>query len=705
MEYRNNRPFVPHGLEVDRVCFSGGRLAADIARHGGITNIKYFGGQRLGDVNFFQADMISAWALLFRPMILIDGIRRYALEFRDTTFYPAGYISHCEFEDVKLRHEMWLANEELIFRLNILSNPGKLRLEFQLINTDICTRIDKPTRSWKRLDYDIPFFEITDHYPDDVVAAEKKAGYLTLAQRGDNYVPQVQTAVTHFAVSGSGNIELTETPRIFRKHYYSLPITGTESFFILGFGHKGAAELKERLDTLCATEEKAFAIPTSASPKVSLDKTTVNSFLMNAGDILDSIKVKDIKGGMRAADSGYWIWGWDSMVFAEALGFLNQSGYLVEMLEFYRRTADPVKGIFHEMTTDERPHLSMAYPAQCLYAVMLYWAYVFDGDRKILKEYMPFAMTILERASAMEVGGSGLISGVSLYPDHPEDLEQDGHDLSVFNNSIYYQALRVMEVLACENGDIDTGKKYADKAERARKAFANFYDHERHYFYDSLSSADFTPRKHYPVYAILHVTRYAADLAGDQVNQIAAFMDENFSAKQGARILPLSDSRYIYDGNQLGMYMPATERFYREMQSHLHPEDAIAKFYSDIEWNWARLTLPEALTCEYENHGLTPDNPGRKQSFTIKSWVSTFYGLAAGIRISPEGLHFQSTPASGISIEGLLIRGHRINFVLTGGKGKIRSLHLNGREIVPADFIGFYELDEVNDIALEKNEI
>ena len=151
--------------------------------------------------------------------------------------------------------------------------------------------------------------------------------------------------------------------------------------------------------------------------------------------------------------------------------------------------------------------------------------------------------------------------------------------------------------------------------------------------------------------------------------------------------------------------MPATERFYREMQSHLHPEDAIAKFYSDIEWNWARLTLPEALTCEYENHGLTPDNPGRKQSFTIKSWVSTFYGLAAGIRISPEGLHFQSTPASGISIEGLLIRGHRINFVLTGGKGKIRSLHLNGREIVPADFIGFYELDEVNDIALEKNEI
>ena len=40
--------------------FLDNELAPSIARHGGLTAIRYYGAQRFGDTGFFQADPISA---------------------------------------------------------------------------------------------------------------------------------------------------------------------------------------------------------------------------------------------------------------------------------------------------------------------------------------------------------------------------------------------------------------------------------------------------------------------------------------------------------------------------------------------------------------------------------------------------------------------------------------------------------------------
>jgi len=703
MEYRDNRPWFEHGLGVDRICFSGGRLALDLVRHGGITRINYYGKQRFGDVVFFQSDALSAWSLLFRPMICFDQLRRYVLEFHDTTIYPTGYVSHCRFEGISFRHEMWLDNEEMIFRLLLLSPAPDRPIEFQLINTDICTRIDKATRQWERLDNEIPLFKITDHYSDEAVAAEKAAGYLTLAQRGDPYVPQIQTVVTHLALVGTQPIKWMETPRIFRKYYASQTVAGAETFFILGFGHQGQEELLTRLQTRKTLAGQGFAVPAASGASVACGQPDVQSFLMNAGEILDSLKVKDLSGGIRAADSGYWIWGWDGMVYADAHGWLNQSGFIAQMLDFYRRTADSRKGIFHEMTIDGRPYLSMAFPAQCLYAVMLYWGYIFDGSKELLREYLPFAEELVRRAGENEVAGTGLIRGVALYPDHPEDLEQDGQDLSVFNNSIYYQALRVLEALCRELGAADRAEQYKNMAARTCGSFEKFYDPEQGYFCDSLSARDFSRRNHWPIYAILEVTPFARDLAGSHLDRIAEYTCREFSARQGCRILPLSDSRFMYDGNQLGMYMPATEHFFRSMHNYSDPVAARAKFYDDIAWNWSKLTLPEALTCEYENHGLTPDNPGRKQTFTVKSWVAGFYRLAVGISLSTTGIGFEAS-ADRIKLVDLILRGRRIAIENTGC-GVVLAIYLNGRKLASRQQIAFFELDLENHIIVERADV
>ena len=65
MQFKRNVPFVARGLGVDQISFSGGRTAASVARHGGLTHVNYYGAQRFADVTFYKADAISAWAQLW----------------------------------------------------------------------------------------------------------------------------------------------------------------------------------------------------------------------------------------------------------------------------------------------------------------------------------------------------------------------------------------------------------------------------------------------------------------------------------------------------------------------------------------------------------------------------------------------------------------------------------------------------------------
>jgi len=688
MDYKNNQPFIKNGLEASQISFSGGRLAASIGKHGGITHINYYGNQRFGDVIFYKADPISAWAFLYRPAVQING-KMYILEFNNTSIFPFGYSSSCSFEGIEFGHGLYLLNDAMVFRLNVTVNPDRREVTFMLINTVTCTQVDKPTRTWSEIevsdDATSAFCSVVDSYSPETVKQETEEAQHTLAQAGSYYSPPVAESKIWIGVTANSNIEFRKNPSIegLHKHYFSSECQSDENYFCLLFSHEDKERFNKRaieLQETAADEISELVNQYNAKisqPDIVIENKTVQSLLMNTGPFLNSLKVPDIPGGMRAADSGYWIWGWDTMVHSEAFGFANDSDYLREILEFYKKTADPEWGIFHEMLIDQRPCLSMAFSAQCLYAITLYHAYVFTGDKKLLHEYFPFAKWILDKAAEAEVGQSGLIEGVALYPDHPEDLEQDGNDLSSFNNSIYYQALKAMVELADEAGDHETAANFQTRAERTCSGFQHFYDSEKHYFYDSISSVDFCPREHYPVYAILWLTPYAKDLIGGNVNSIARFMGENFPARLGLRLLPTWDTRFMYDGSQLGMYMPVVENFHREIMNAAGDVTSIDALFESMQWFWEQLCIPEALTCEYENHGMTPDNPGRKQAFCAKAWLAAFYHIAAGINISTKGISFTACNTFNTSIKNLKVRDSCIDIAITGEGGMISELSLN----------------------------
>lgn len=705
MKFENNIPVIDSGLEVSQISFSGGRTIASIANHGGLTQLDYFGAQKVHGATLFRGDPISAWKQLFRACVMIDD-DLYYLTFSDTRIFPCGYESHCEIAGVRLSHGMHLLNDALVYTLRIQSNPADKKVAMRLLHMG-CTGHTPPTRTWSEYTYDerhnLAYCQITDAQPDK----SEPDSPASLAQEGRPLHAEPTTSETWMGVTATQRLKVKMPTRSFQKWTFTTDPIRSDSAVSILFSHYGQNALTDRAEQLQnAALDEVHALQAryhdrmSKEPALELENKTTQSVLMNILPVIDSLAVRDIPGAIRAADSGYWVWGWDSMVHADAYGFGNDVGMLKSLLEFYRKTVDPRLGIFHALTLDGKPLLGMAPAAQCLYAVMLYQAYLFSGDKQLLRDYFPFAMKVIDSAGADEVAGSGLVAGVSLFPDAPEDLEQDGQDLSVFNNGIYYQALRCMAELARELQDRSGAEQLSARADRLLASFGRFFDPQRGYFVDSLSSRDFSQRQHYPSYAVLWVTPFAEDLVKPWYSQIADFMKNHLHARNGVRMLPRWDSRFMFDGNQLGNSMPVVENTYYQLRHMVRDTQSAQELLDRMAWYWRQLTIPEAMTCECINHGITLDNPGRKQAFCAKAWLSTVYHVVAGMQMDCRGIHFSHGSGVEFRARGLVIRNATVDLTITGKSSRLTRILFNGERLEPHAFIPYDKLKSHNVIEL-----
>ncbi len=642
MKYNNDIPFFDHGLPLDRIGFSGGRVSADIAKHGGLTSIKYYGRQQLNATAMFEADPISAWQQLFRLFVRLDD-RMYYAEFNDTSIYPYGYESFCCFEDVSLKHRLTLLNDALIFEIEVIKAPANCNLSFVMTVAENCVKTTRANRQWDSFVLDADNNIMIAKALDDNRQQKSSKAEVKFLTQNSQFESQIDDYVqTSIALTSSQPMIMHKTPVAFEKDYARIaPVDGYANFIIL-FGHdeeKFCARWRKL--QLSAREEceqlrAEYASIQDNQTQIAMPEKTVQSLLNNSRNILNSLRIKDIPGGMRAADSSYWIWGWDSMVFSDAVMMSGDHQFVEDMLDFYRRTAHPKYGIFHSINLAGQPELTMAPAAQTLYSIMLYNYYVLAQNIDIVDEYYQFARQIILRAIDDEVEESGLIRGVALYPDFPEYLGQTGNDISSFNNSITYQALRCMEKLANIAGKSDDAGHFQAFAAKMKVGFNKYlFDDEKGYYFDSVSAEDFSPRRHYPVYAVLHLTAFADELVEGKVEQIARFMHDNLKVRTGVAMLPRWDNAFMADGNQLGIYMPVTESFYRHMMRLGGYEESLMPV---IKQEWSRIMIPEALTAEAVNHGLTPDNPGRKQAFGLKAWYSLFFSYYLGISFEVDQL-------------------------------------------------------------------
>lgn len=651
-DFTENDPVIAErGIPFPLVKFSGGRLAVDLAAHGGLTEIRYFGEQRLSDAKLFKADPLSAFSQCFRPYVDFGKHEQYFLEFNKTRFYPFGYDSECEFRGIIFRHRLTLLNDALIFELE---SGTDAEFELKLGVTFAGIPIHKATRTWTRFLH-VPNEEAViatciDEYEDNLTE-----NHATVIDNRINAEPSRSSTV--IAVGSASPFRFNATAHDIQKDYFNAAAQNGYAAIAVVFGaHEQEAcrrlrEVAVSAQSLADTERQRFRQSIEVNTTLISPDPVLNSFVRNMPEILYSMEVKDIPGAVCASNAGYWVWGWDSMVHTDAMMMSGDWDAVLRRLRYYRDTADPERGIFHAINCAGKGIATMASSAQTIYCIMLYNYFLYSRDLQRTAEFYDFAANLLNRVEPDLVQETGLYQGTGLYPDFPEDLGQTGNDISSFNNSILYQAFRAMSELAIILEHNADSEKWNMAAERLRFGFRKFlYDSDKHYFYDSIDALTLRPRKYYPVYAVLYLTSFAEELIEGVELEVAAFMERSFTQRHGISMFARNDDIFYSDGNQLGFYSPVTEHLYRHMMRKIGTKDSLLPI---IVADWSKLQCSEATSCEAINMGITPDAPGKKQMYSAVSYYSSIFHMFCGLEVTSEALKL-NTPtraADGWKIE------------------------------------------------------
>ncbi len=633
--YQSDLPVSSEGL-IDNH-FVSGRIAAGVAPHGGITYISYIGKQRRQNGIIFSASPESAFTKLGRVQILIDG-RPYYSEFNNTRYYPFGYRSECEFENVRFRHELILDKNVLFQRIQVMDNPGRHEIRARLLQHGF----------WAQ-------------------ATNRQVSGWTVQQDG-SLSGNVREGDADIAVRLSSSLPCKTSSRNNGFKFY-LETTKPADEIIFAFSFDTQVEdYTARVNRVFESYHIGVRFETGSIP--------MNSALNNILPTLDALAVTDSPGAVRASQH-YWIWGWDSMVHAEAYLWSGNTAIVRDMLDFYRETADPEHGIGHSLTSDFVPDEIMKTCAQGLYIVLLYNYYAVTGDRETLNRNLEFARTLLKRAGANRHPHSSLGKGIGYFPDFPQMLDQRENDISLINNSLYLQALRCMAELSQELAHTEEADKLQADMERI------LWDDETGYWCDSADGETLARRPYHPLYGQLYVSPFGSLPQQANSRRIAAYLKNNFQFKHGLYMYPANDPGFMADGNQLGAYYPPMDRYYWNMMNQASDATAAEDFERIVEYFWQYHCYPEGLTHETMNDDPTIDNPGGKQAFSMKGWFCDALELHLGLRVYLDG--FTCRPlncGTYFRAENLILRGKQLTLErLSSGKVLLNNQELPSGKI------------------------
>jgi hypothetical protein len=701
-------PIAPRGLGgLVRDHFSHGRLFATVGAHGGLLDVSYWGRQHLGAPHFFKGDGESGWVKLMRVCVRI-GEHRYYLTLHDTRLYPFGYSSRCELAGVTFSHELLLLPDALVQRARVLSNPGNLPVQFEMVHQEACTAVNGTNRTWEEFAFQPAHNALIVACRDQNPVSpprEETPGEEGLAQRGLTRIePDAPDTTTWIGLGCDAPLQVRRGYHRRSKYYLaSEPIEGCEVAYFTVFAAEEAtlqarlAKLRAQVHQECDALLGIYTDRLRTRPRIDVGDPVLNSAFGQYPAVIDAMKVPDRPGAVRGTVSGYFVWGWDGMTPMVPCALANDAEYVADILRFFQATWDPVFGIPHQFTTAFHTALKGPFPAQCQYIASLYHYVAVTGNLPVAQEVFATCTAILDRCHIDEVGQTGLVSGNALWPDFPEAMGEDGHDVSSLNNSLLYQALRGMDYLARALGHADLADEYRAWATRLRASFiAYLYDEELGYFISSCSSLTLEPRRHYCAQALFWLTPFARELAAHAPGRIAAFMDTHLRSDKCLLTLPHWDTAWMADGNQLGSSYPTADYFYLNVHKLLGEDTALDAWLGDVDWFWRHHTAPEAFTPEAENEAdLGPDNPGGKQLQAVTCWYASLFLGLAGMDIDHEGLTLTPWGGRPLSIQGLRLRDVAINLTIRGSGAHIGALTLNGlplpagtRKIAWDDFSG-----------------
>ena len=696
------------GFPVQTVWFCDKRLAVGYDELG-VNRIEYFlpTAQESNRI-MFKRGIFDC----FRASIVKNGVR-YAPEYLNMRIYSYGLEADWNVEDDVYHFGVFTVDGNIIFTLDG-DEPCDFRLIFyestQYIpayNGDLDSRdygMDRKWREWQikgNILYG-GFVETKKNLKG--LGVEESILNKSLYEEGSKTFQELRLGIASLSNCTFQRSRINYRWEILATHQGHSAITivfSAENEDIEQKVSKFRAELHDRL----LKQKQHYKNFYHFLPKIKTPHRTLNEFFSIAPLYHESMK-GDQLGTIRAKTTHYWTWGWDSMIANRiTLSCWHDTEFVKQMLKYFMNTADSEKGLVHWFRFDNSAKQYMTLSAQGFYITLLGEYIAYTNDLSVLKEFYPFTKWIFDRILETESKVKGLFIGSSLFPDFPEYLHETGRDISLFNNSIAYTAMRNMETLAFLYGDKVTAQRASRISRDTEKNFfATFYDENREYFVLSVDADTLEKRDAFSICGYLWDGNYHDDLLGKYADKCMPFIQNHGMSALAFRNYPLFGDIYDADANQLHTTWGVVEEVILRMAKYTGERCPIEQWIDKVEYWTKKLTCPEGESYEYETKKPFIDRwnceLGTWQSYTIRKWYEEILGIVCGITFDSGGIEF-ITPHCTFELTNVTIGNYQFAIKTQGAGNYISCLEVNGNRLIgtqkiPFDMLSKYGVNKIN---------
>ena len=649
-----------------QLIFCDGRLYLSYDEKGVSRLCYFFPDQRGGNQILFKRGIFHA----FRPIIGYKG-KQYQPEYKNCEIMPYGLTSEFRIEGEVFRLGVYAIHESLFFEMNG-AEDSQLILSFYESTQFI------PSFQG---DYDGMDFGWKRSWSDWTEENGVFSGWCTERRKKDE-------RSFYTGIFSGGTYEVKKYGVNTRYDLCARP--GRSAFFGITFGldqkkmMASCKEMTEKYAQIKIEQEKRYRAVAKNMPVLKTSQKGLDDFIKLAPMYHESLKVKERAGCIRAKNTRYWVWGWDSLISSISPLLWGDANLVKEELAFFEATADRNKGLLHACNYDNTVASYSQIPAQGVYIVAAYEYWKMTGDVKTIQKHYKFIMFIYRKIRAAESKVAGLYKGSSLFPDYPKCLKETGQDISLYNNTICYGAMRALEELAAAVHDEKTRAEVSVLNEQTRKNFNRcFYDEKRGYYVNSVDAETGEKRDCINICGFFWDCAFEEELIGDKAAQLWKYISEKGISKAGIRTIPLEEDAYDADANQLHCWWPAVE----EVVMRLAKTEKENQFFKDwmnrIAYWTGNLICPEGISYRFETETPETDGwncePGSWQAYTIRKWYAEVIGGICGIGIRQGSLVFD-TPVINYRLKRLHVFGCKVN-IACEGEGAICEVRLNGEPV------------------------
>lgn len=678
------------GIPEEPRWFADGRLSFEFSGHG-VTRVHYF----------YPAKTLSSHVIFYQR--LWDGFRFY-VERDGLSFKPE--LGACCIWPYGMTGDWALG--DCIFRLSVLA-----------VNEAIAVQLETPSATPQGMAFKMEYYDqfaLTPADRGDLRMADMGAERVWRQWRFDEERNMLLGGFEDTPRDGLPGAEVGVAIAASFPLQYACKRPNTKRILKSGSLEPGKAysilvDFSCGRDTVAQAREKLIALPESiavqqhryervaaSSPVLISPYRQLNDFISLAPLYHEASKIPGIPGAVRASNVHYWVWGWDGMTSNHSTAYWGDLEHIRGMLALYEQTADPAKGIVHAFRYDMIPDTFSALPAQGMYICLLHQYWGLSGDRDTVSRHYAFARLTFRRIAATESGDTGFCKGTSLYPDFPDCMQETGNDLSAFNNTVFYCAARAMESLAAFMDDAKTQREALDTALKMERSFTKlFFEEEKGFVVSSVDAGTHKKRLTFNLSALKWENNYLQDLLAAVNAPCIDFIGEHLVSSSGLREIPVWDSSFDGDANQLHCWWPVNSEYFIRMANAFDRTDLIEKFIGYIGRWTKKLCCPEGISYYTETDEAEADRwntlKGAWQAYSIRGWYQAVMHGIVGVDVDAGGVTFYPYSGSGMKLNGMPCRGQLLDIKMMGAGQYIRRIDVNGRPVtgthkLPADCLG-----------------